>query len=256
MSLIKLKAITRVYDTGSVKVEALRGIDLEIGQGEFVAIMGASGSGKSTMMNVLGCLDKPTAGNYYLNGEDVSEFSKKRLASLRNQTLGFVFQAFHLLPRTSALENVELPLLYREDELSWKEIHKRAKESLEIVGLGDRLDHTPNELSGGQKQRVAIARALVTRPDVLLADEPTGNLDSRTSLEIIDIMQSLNRDGLTILMVTHEPDIAKFAERVVTLRDGLIRSDKMIEQYSATDAIENWKDEDETEAELQNGLRI
>jgi putative ABC transport system ATP-binding protein len=249
MSVIELNGITRIYDTGTVKVEALRGIDMKVKKGEFLSIMGASGSGKSTLMNILGCLDRPTAGSYYLNGNDVSKLNKRTLASLRNQTLGFVFQSFHLLPRTTALENVELPLLYREEELSWKEIHNRAREALEIVGLGDRTDHTPNELSGGQKQRVAIARALVTRPDVLFADEPTGNLDSRTSLEIIDIIQQLNDEGLTILLVTHEPDIARFSERIITLRDGLIRSDRESEKMAASVALKNWKDSDEIELE-------
>lgn len=248
MAIVDLTGITRVYDTGSIKVEALRGIDLTIEHGEFVSIMGASGSGKSTLMNILGCLDRPTQGKYLLDGNDVSQFSKNHLARLRNQTLGFVFQAFHLLPRTSALENVELPLLYREDELSWKEIRRRSIEALESVGLGDRLDHTPNELSGGQKQRVAIARALVTEPVILLADEPTGNLDSRTSLEIIKTMQRLNGEGLTILMVTHEPDIAQFSRRIVTLRDGLIRSDQMNEPRNAESALENWQDELEPES--------
>lgn len=249
MSVIELNGITRIYDTGTVKVEALRGIDMKVEKGEFLSIMGASGSGKSTLMNILGCLDRPTSGSYYLNGNDVSKLNKRTLASLRNQTLGFVFQAFHLLPRTTALENVELPLLYREEELSWKEIHNRAREALEIVGLSDRTDHTPNELSGGQKQRVAIARALVTRPDVLFADEPTGNLDSRTSLEIIDIMQQLNDEGLTILLVTHEQDISRFSERIITLRDGLIRSDWESEKMAASVALNNWKDADELEQE-------
>lgn len=249
MSVIELRNITRIYKTGSLSVDALKGIDLNIEEGEFVAIMGSSGSGKSTLMNIIGCLDRPTAGNYFLNGEDVATFSKDKLASLRNRTLGFVFQAFHLLPRTSALENVELPLLYRDEELSWKEIHKRAREALDIVGLSDRVEHTPNELSGGQKQRVAVARALVTRPDVLLADEPTGNLDSHTSLELIDMLQKLNRDGLTILMVTHEPEIANFAERIITLRDGLIIKDRQSIQMQASEALENWKDVDEIEFE-------
>ena len=249
MSVIELRNITRIYKTGSLSVDALKGIDLNIQEGEFVAIMGSSGSGKSTLMNIIGCLDRPTAGNYFLNGEDVATFSKDKLARLRNRTLGFVFQAFHLLPRTSALENVELPLLYRDEELSWKEIHKRAREALDIVGLSDRVEHTPNELSGGQKQRVAVARALVTRPDVLLADEPTGNLDSRTSLELIDMLQRLNRDGLTILMVTHEPEIANFAERIITLRDGLIIKDRQSVQMQASEALENWKDVDEIEFE-------
>ncbi len=249
MSVIELKNITRIYKTGSVSVDALKGIDLTIQEGEFVAIMGSSGSGKSTLMNIIGCLDRPNSGNYFLNGEDVATFTKDKLARLRNQTLGFVFQAFHLLPRTTALENVELPLLYREEELSWKEIHKRAREALDIVGLSDRVEHTPNELSGGQKQRVAVARALVTRPDVLLADEPTGNLDSRTSLDLIDMLQRLNREGLTILMVTHEPEIANFAERIITLRDGLIIKDRQSVQMQASEALKNWKDVDEIEYE-------
>ena len=247
MAMVDLKGITRTYKTGSVAVEALRGIDLEIKEGEFVSIMGASGSGKSTLMNILGCLDKPTQGTYLLDGRNISSFSKSDLARLRNQTLGFVFQSFHLLPRTTALENVELPLLYKEEELSWKEIRSRSKKALESVGLGDRLDHTPNELSGGQKQRVAIARALVTEPSILLADEPTGNLDSRTSLEIIKTMQRLNKEGLTILMVTHEPDIARFTRRIVTLRDGVILNDRQNDPNDAATALENWQDEKEME---------
>lgn len=244
MSLIRLSNITRIYRSESVAVEALRGIDLQWDEGEFASIMGSSGSGKSTLMNILGCLDRPSGGSYLLKGEDVSTLKKDSLARIRNRTLGFVFQNFHLLPRTSALENVELPLLYSEDDLSWKEIHNRAREALEIVGLKDRVTHTPNELSGGQQQRVAIARALVTRPTVLLADEPTGNLDSRTSLEIIDLFQQLNREGLTILMVTHEPEIARFAGRTITLRDGLIKSDKKNEPMEAAEALDNLQDED------------
>lgn len=247
MTVVDIKGITRVYRSGSLAVEALRGINMTIEGGEFTSIMGASGSGKSTMMNVLGCLDQPTSGNYFLNGEDVSKFKKDKLARVRNETLGFVFQNFHLLPRTTALENVELPLLYNRESLSWKQIHDMAKEALEIVGLGDRTKHTPNELSGGQQQRVAIARALVAEPKLLLADEPTGNLDSHTSLEIIELFQRLNRDGLTIIMVTHEPEVAKFSQRIITLRDGLIRSDKKIEPWDAKDALENWKDEEDTE---------
>jgi putative ABC transport system ATP-binding protein len=241
--VVRLEGVTRSYDTGKVSVKALRGIDLEVEEGEFLAIMGPSGSGKSTLMNLLGCLDRPTSGAFYLNGVNVARLSAPELARIRNRTLGFVFQAFHLLPRTSAQENVELPLLYHEDGLSWKEIHRRAREALDSVGLGDRLDHTPNELSGGQKQRVAIARALVTEPRVLLADEPTGNLDSRTTLEVVDILQRLNAQGLTILMVTHEPEIARFARRIVTLRDGLMASDRPSPGLSATKALAEWRDE-------------
>jgi putative ABC transport system ATP-binding protein len=246
--LIRLRGVTRVYRTESVAVEALRGVDLEVREGEFVAIMGRSGSGKSTLMNILGCLDRPTTGSFHLKGEDVSTLPRDRLAGLRNETLGFVFQSFHLLPRTSALENVELPLLYRAEPLGWKEIHARARKALETVGLEDRMHHNPNELSGGQKQRVAIARALVTHPRVLLADEPTGNLDSRTGLEIVGTLQQLNQDGLSILMVTHEPDIARFAQRIVTLRDGHIISDRRIRPYSAAKALEEWRDDVEGES--------
>lgn len=247
MPVVDLKGITRSYRSGNLAVDALRGIDLEIEEGEFTSLMGASGSGKSTMMNIIGCLDQPTDGRYLLNGDDVSSFNKDRLAQVRNNLLGFVFQNFHLLPRTTALENVELPLLYSEEKMSWKEIHNRAREALKIVGLGDRTDHTPNELSGGQQQRVAIARALVSKPKLLLADEPTGNLDSRTSLEIIELFQRLNSDGLTILMVTHEPEVARFTRRIVTLRDGLIRSNKKVEPRNAVTALENWQDEEDIE---------
>lgn len=246
MAIVELHGITRTYKTGVVAVEALRGIDLTIEEGQYISIMGASGSGKSTLMNILGCLDRPTKGTYHLDGHDVAGFDKNHLAQLRNKTLGFVFQAFHLLPRTTAIENVELPLLYKDEELSWKEIHQRSQTALESVGLGDRLQHTPNELSGGQKQRVAIARALVNEPQILLADEPTGNLDSRTSLEIIQTLQKLNRDGLTILMVTHEPEIARFSKRIVTLRDGRIISDKQNQPQNATVVLDNWQDETET----------
>lgn len=243
MALVELDQITRTYKTGSVSVEALRGIDLEVEDGEFVAIMGQSGSGKSTLMNIVGCLDRATSGTYRLGGEDVSSFSGDRLSQLRNRMIGFVFQSFHLLPRTTALENVELPLLYRDEELSWKEIHHRASEALQIVGLADRTHHMPNELSGGQKQRVAIARALVNEPELLLADEPTGNLDSRTSLEIIDMIQKLNDKGLTVMLVTHEPEIARFAGRVIDLRDGLISDDRKIDSIPAAEALLDWRDE-------------
>ncbi|AXI99431.1 putative ABC transport system ATP-binding protein [Cyclonatronum proteinivorum] len=250
--MIDLRKITKTYRTGSLAVDALRGISLQVEAGAFTTIMGSSGSGKSTLMNILGCLDKPGSGQYFLKGDDVSGFDKTRLSQVRNETIGFVFQNFHLLPRTSALENVELPLLYSRAKLSWKEMHKRAKEALEIVGLADRADHTPNELSGGQQQRVAIARALVTRPAVLLADEPTGNLDSRTSLEIMEIFQRLNKQGLTILMVSHEPDIARFSRRIIILRDGLIRSDKPNAPRDAVQVLANWKDE--TELIEQDGV--
>ena len=249
MSVVNLNDIRRVYRSGSLAVEALRGIDLEVKEGEFTSIMGPSGSGKSTLMNILGCLDQATSGKYLLNGEDVSTFKRERLANVRNRLIGFVFQNFHLLPRTTALENVELPLLYSEEYLSWKQIHNQAKEALEIVGLGDRIEHTPNELSGGQQQRVAIARALVSRPKILLADEPTGNLDSKTSLEIMDFFQELNRDGLTILMVTHEPEVARFTERIVTMRDGVIRSDRTVTPKSAKESLDNWQDQEDLEFE-------
>ena len=244
-TLLQIQGLKRSYRTETVSVDALRGLDLEISRGEFVAIMGASGSGKSTLMNILGCLDRPTEGEFLLAGQLVSSMSRDQLAKVRNQTIGFVFQNFHLLPRTTALENVELPLLYSPDKPGWKELHNRAKEALAIVGLADRATHTPSELSGGQQQRVAIARALVTRPSILLADEPTGNLDSRTGLEIIGLFQQLNRDGLTIVMVTHEPDIARFARRVIVMRDGLIRSDRNILPRDAADALANWRDEDD-----------
>ena len=222
-SLIELEAITRVYQTGDVEVRALDGVSLGIAEGEFVAIMGPSGSGKSTLMNILGCLDRPSSGRYVLAGDEVSQLTKGDLAEVRNRSLGFVFQNFNLLPRTSALENVELPLLYQG--VGSRERHRRATESLERVGLGPRLGHHPNQLSGGQQQRVAIARALVTKPRVILADEPTGNLDSRTSLEVMALFQDLGRQGITVVLVTHEPDVAEFASRVVLVRDGQVRSD-------------------------------
>jgi putative ABC transport system ATP-binding protein len=224
MALIEVRGVTKVYQTGDVEVRALAGVSLDINEGEFVAVMGSSGSGKSTLMNILGCLDRPTEGTYRLAGREVSHMSKAELAEVRNEVLGFVFQSFNLLARTSALENVELPLVYRG--LSGRERHTRARESLERVGLGKRLDHTPAQLSGGQQQRVAIARALVGAPKVILADEPTGNLDSRTSIEVMAIFQELGRSGMTVALVTHEPDIAEFASRVVVVKDGLILSDE------------------------------
>ncbi|OLC19264.1 MAG: macrolide ABC transporter ATP-binding protein [Deltaproteobacteria bacterium 13_1_40CM_68_24] len=208
---------------GDVEVPALRGISLSIAAGEFLAVMGASGSGKSTFMNLIGCLDRPTRGSYLMAGRDVSRLSRDQLARVRGEQIGFVFQGFNLLARTTAVENVELPLLYQG--VGSRERHRRAAEALERVGLGDRLEHTSAQLSGGQQQRVAIARALVNRPALLLADEPTGNLDSRTSIEVMSIFQELNEQGLTVLLVTHESDIAEHARRVVTFKDGVVLSD-------------------------------
>jgi putative ABC transport system ATP-binding protein len=223
-ALIEVKHVSKVYRMGDVEVHALRDVSLAIAEGESVAVMGPSGSGKSTLMNILGCLDRPTAGSYHLVGEEVSTLDRNALARLRNRTLGFVFQSFNLLARTSALENVELPLLY--SGISGRERHRRAREALEKVGLGDRLHHHPNQMSGGQQQRVAVARALVTQPRLMVADEPTGNLDSRTSVEIMALFQDLGRSGITLLLVTHEPDIARYASRVVVMRDGLVQSDR------------------------------
>jgi len=223
-ALIRLEGVHKIYDLGEVQVHALRGVSLEILAGEFVAVMGASGSGKSTLMNILGCLDRPTRGHYYLDGTDVSQFSKVELARIRNRKLGFVFQQFNLLARTSALENVELPTIYAG--ITPQEREQRARESLARVGLADRAHHFPSQLSGGQQQRVAIARALVNRPTILLADEPTGNLDSRTSVEIMDILQRLNEEQeLTVVLVTHEQDIAQYAKRALDFRDGKLRRD-------------------------------
>jgi putative ABC transport system ATP-binding protein len=221
---IRVEDVHKYYDLGETKVHALRGICLDIEPGEFVAIMGASGSGKSTFMNILGCLDKPTSGRYFLGATDVSQLSKTELALIRNRRIGFVLQGFNLLSRTTALENVELPTLYAR--LDKAERARRAIEALTMVGLGDRVGHFPSQLSGGQQQRVAIARALVNKPAILLADEPTGNLDSRTAVEIMDILQRLNDDGLTIVLVTHEPDIAQFAKRSIIFRDGKIKRDE------------------------------
>ena len=219
--------LTKTYDLGEVKVQALRGIHLSIRRGAFVAIMGASGSGKSTFMNILGCLDRPTSGRYLLNGQEVSCLTNDQLAEIRNAQLGFVFQSFNLLPRTSALENVELPLLY--NSTAARDRHARALAALRAVGLETRADHMPNQLSGGQQQRVAIARALVNQPAILLADEPTGNLDSQTSVEIMGMLQTLNaRQGITIVLVTHEADIAQYAERVIVFKDGLVIEDRPV----------------------------
>jgi putative ABC transport system ATP-binding protein len=227
--IVRVLELKKSYLVGDVTVHALRGVNVSIPRGSFVTITGTSGSGKSTFMNVLGLLDQPTSGHYWLAGEDVAGFDKDRRAMLRNRTMGFVFQSFNLLPRTSALENVELPLLYSRKPLTAAERHARAQALLEAVGLGERMHHTPSQLSGGQQQRVAIARALVNDPEVLLADEPTGNLDSRTSLEIMDILQRMNREkNITVLLVTHEPDIAEYAERVVSFRDGRVLRDEPV----------------------------
>ena len=228
--VIAVRDLTKTYAVGDIEVRALRGVSLEIARGSFVALTGPSGSGKSTFMHLAGCLDRPTSGVYELNGRDVSRFLKRELATVRNREIGFVFQGFNLLSRTSAIENVELPMLYGPP-VPASERHRRAAAALESVGLGGRLDHHPNQLSGGQQQRVAIARALVNEPTLLLADEPTGNLDSRTSIEVMGIFQRLNAErGITIVLVTHEPDIAEYATRVVGFRDGRIRVDRPVVQ--------------------------
>ena len=226
--VIRLENVFKTYDLGEIQVQALRGVSLEVCEGEFVAVMGPSGSGKSTIMNILGCLDRPTKGRYFLDGVDVSGMTKTELARIRNRKLGFVFQQFNLLSRTSALENVELPTVYAG--VSPEERAKRAMEALTRVGLADRAGHHPSQLSGGQQQRVAIARGLVNRPSILLADEPTGNLDSRTSVEIMEILQTLNNEqGLTIILVTHEPDIAQYAKRTLLFRDGKLKRDSLVQ---------------------------
>lgn len=226
VAVIRVEEIHKYYELGEARVHALRGVSLGIERGEFVSIMGASGSGKSTFMNILGCLDKPTSGHYMLEGIDVSQHDKRALALIRNQKIGFVFQGFNLLARTTALENTELPTLYTK--IHREEREKRAKEALAMVGLAERMHHFPSQMSGGQQQRVAIARALVNRPAILLADEPTGNLDSRTSVEVMQILQDLNDRDLTIVLVTHEQDIAQFAKRILIFRDGTIRSDQAV----------------------------
>jgi len=222
--IIRLEEICKVYQMGDVEVHALRGVTLCIEAQELVAIMGASGSGKSTLMNVIGCLDRPSSGRYFLGDREVSRLGRNELAEVRNRTLGFVFQSFNLLSRTSALENVELPLIYAG--MSARERRQRAAAALTRVGLGSRLNHHPSQLSGGQQQRVAIARALVNEPSVILADEPTGNLDSKTSVEVMSIFQELQRSGITVVLVTHEPDIAAYAERILVMRDGQVQSDE------------------------------
>jgi putative ABC transport system ATP-binding protein len=234
-AIVQLEEIHKVYDSSEVPVHAVRGVTLEIGAGEFVAVMGASGSGKSTLMNLLGCLDRPTKGRYLLDGTDVARLDRNELADLRNQKLGFVFQGFNLLARTTARENVELPMLYGQRSFSSREIRERALRCLDVVGLGARADHFPSQLSGGQQQRVAIGRALINEPQILLADEPTGNLDSKTSVEIMGVFQKLNDAGITIVMVTHELDIARYCRRNLVMRDGRLVSDVPVgERLSAT----------------------
>ena len=229
-TVIDIRGLRKVYHLGEVDVHALAGVDLRVDEGEFIAIMGPSGSGKSTLMNIIGCLDRPTSGTYVLDGADVSALSRDQRAIIRNAKIGFVFQSFNLLARTSAMENVELPLLYGDLALSKKARQELARTSLQRVGLGAREGNYPSQLSGGQQQRVAIARALVTNPAILLADEPTGNLDSRTSIEIMGIFQELNDEGKTVVLITHEPDIAQHAKRVVHVKDGLILSDEVVRQ--------------------------
>ncbi len=228
-SVVQLRDICKTYRNGDLEVHAVRGISLDIQPGEFVAIMGASGSGKSTLMNTLGCLDRPTSGSYVLDGIDVSGLDRGARADLRNQKLGFVFQGFNLLARTSAQENVELPMLYSPQRVPAAEMRRRALAALAIVGLADRADHLPSQLSGGQQQRVAIARALVNQPRLLLADEPTGNLDSRTSIEVMGVFQSLNEQGITLVMVTHELDVASYCKRILVVRDGLVVRDEPVQ---------------------------
>ncbi len=242
--VIKTDKLVKTYSSGTNEVHALRGIDLAVDKGEFIAIMGTSGSGKSTLMNLLGCLDTPTSGSYELDGVRVEALKKDALAAIRNQKIGFVFQGFNLLPRTTALENVELPMLYDRSGRK-RDTRALATRALERVGLGSRLDHQPSELSGGQQQRVAIARALVTEPAIILADEPTGNLDTRTSVEVMALFQELNEQGITIVLVTHEPDIAIYAKRIVEVRDGRIRRDEAVKnRRSAAYDLEHFEEKE------------
>lgn len=248
-AVVRLEDVHKIYHTGEIEVHAVRGVSLEIGKGEFVAFMGSSGSGKSTLMNILGCLDRPSRGRYLLDGVDVSGLERDELADIRNGKLGFVFQSFNLLARTSARENVELPLLYGAHRLTSAELTARANEVLAAVGLAGREGHHPSQLSGGQQQRVAIARALINKPEVLLADEPTGNLDSRTSVEVMGIFQELNERGITVIMVTHEADIASYAQRNIVMRDGLVQYDRPVKQrLSAKEEAERLSELAEVEA--------
>jgi len=249
-NVIEIAKVAKIYGHGENEVRALRGVDLTVEPGEMIAIMGSSGSGKSTLMNILGCLDVPTRGTYLLDGIRVDGMGKNQLADLRNQKLGFVFQGFNLLSRTSALENVELPLLY-DRAGRWKDTRAMAAEALGRVGLGKRLDHHPSELSGGQQQRVAIARALVTRPTLLLADEPTGNLDSHTTVEVMALFQELNEQGITIVLVTHEPEVAQYAKRIVEVRDGNIRRDHPVQgRRNAADDLRAYVEDTDDDVEI------
>jgi putative ABC transport system ATP-binding protein len=240
-TVIAVKNLVKTYVVGEVEVKALRGVNLEVQRGEFLAVTGPSGSGKSTFMHIVGCLDRPTSGQYFLDGQDVSRMSKDALAAVRNKKIGFVFQGFNLLSRTSALDNVELPLLYGGGAMRTVERHRRAKEMLAAVGLGERFDHHPNQLSGGQQQRVAIARALINNPSIVLADEPTGNLDTRTSIEVMGLFQRLNVErGITIILITHELDIAEYGTRIVSFRDGLVVADRAVtRRRHAADELES-----------------
>jgi putative ABC transport system ATP-binding protein len=252
-AVVKIESIHKTYDSGEIPVHAVRGVSIEIHRGEFVALMGASGSGKSTLMNLLGCLDRPTRGRYLLDGIDVSQLDRNELADIRNQKIGFVFQGFNLLARTTALENTELPMMYGKRRHSSREMRQRALHSLEIVGLSDRADHFPNQLSGGQQQRVAIARALANDPEILLADEPTGNLDSKTSVEVMGVFQQLNEQGITIVMVTHELDIARYCKRNLILRDGtLVRDELVKDRFNAGEEMKKLR-EAEAAAKLTSG---
>jgi putative ABC transport system ATP-binding protein len=251
--VVKIEDLHKIYDSGEIPVHAVRGVSLEVQRGEFVALMGASGSGKSTLMNLLGCLDRPTRGRYLLDTIDVSKLERNELADIRNQKIGFVFQGFNLLSRTTALENTELPMMYGRGRRSSREMRQRALHSLEIVGLSDRSDHFPNQLSGGQQQRVAIARALANDPEILLADEPTGNLDSKTSVEVMGVFQKLNDQGITIIMVTHELDIARYCKRNLILRDGvLVRDETVKDRFNAGEEMKRLQSA-EAAAKLTSG---